>query len=68
MSLMSEYINRRMSAKDLESELLSLIKKYNEQRKTFLLVMVSALGKQIPDIALTQEDFYMIPGKSAIVT
>lgn len=60
MSLMSEYISKRMSAKDLEDELLSLIKKYNDYRKTFLLVMASALGKQIPDIALTQEDYYIV--------
>jgi hypothetical protein len=60
MGLMSDYIARHMSAKDLEDELLALIKKYNEYRKTFLLVMVSALAKPIPDIALNQEDFYMV--------
>ena len=60
MSLTSDYIARRMSAKDLEDELLSLIKRYNDYRKTFLLVLSSAVGKPIPDIALTQEDFYIV--------
>ncbi|MCK5241437.1 ATP-dependent Clp protease proteolytic subunit [bacterium] len=60
MGLMSEYIARRMSAKDLEEELLGLIKQYNDYRGTNLLVMASAVGKPIPDIVLTQEDFYMI--------
>ena len=60
MSMMSEYIAKRMSAKDLEDELLALIKKYNNYRKTSLLVMVSAIGKPIPDVALSQEDFYMV--------
>ena len=60
MGLMSDYIAKRMSAKDLEDELTGLIKRYNEYRKTFLLVMVSSVSKPIPDIALSQEDFYMI--------
>jgi len=60
MGLMNEYISRRLSANELEQELLALIKKYNEKRKTFLLVMVSALNKPIPDIALSQEDYYMV--------
>ena len=60
MSLTSDYIARKMSAKDLEDELLSLIKRYNDYRKTFLLVLSSAVGKPIPDIALTQEDFYIV--------
>lgn len=60
MGLMNEYINKKMSANELEQELLSLIKKYNEKRGTFLLVMASALNKSIPDVALSQEDFYMI--------
>ena len=60
MSLTGDYIARRMSAKDLEDELLSLIKRYNDYRKTFLLVLSSAAGKPIPDIVLTQEDFYIV--------
>lgn len=60
MGLMNDYINRRMSAKDLENELLSLIKQYNDYRGTNLLVLASAVGKPIPDTALTQEDFYIV--------
>lgn len=60
MGLMNEYINAKKSANELEQELLSLIKAYNEKRKTYLLVMVSAINKPIPDIALSQEDFYMV--------
>lgn len=60
MGLMSEYISRKLSAHDLEVELLSLIKRYNEYRKTYLLVMAGAIGKQIPDVALNQEDFYTV--------
>ena len=60
MGLMNEYINKRMSANELEQELLSLIKRYNVERETFLLVMASALSKPIPDIALSQEDYYMV--------
>lgn len=57
---MSEYINRRMSAKDMESELLRLIKLYNKTRDTFLFVYVAAIGKSIPDIVLTMDDYYII--------
>lgn len=60
MGLMNEYINAKKSANELEQELLSLIKAYNEKRKTYLFVMVSAINKPIPDIALSQEDFYMV--------
>ena len=60
MSLMSEYIEKRMSAKDMESELLRLIKLYNKTRDTFLFVYAAAIGKPIPDIALTMDDYYII--------
>jgi len=61
MGLMNDYINRRLSANELEQELLSLIKKYNTKRNTYLLVMCSALSKPaIPDVSLSQEDYYML--------
>ncbi|MGR3177937.1 MAG: SDH family Clp fold serine proteinase [Candidatus Anammoxibacter sp.] len=60
MGLMNEYMGKKMSANQLEQELLSLIKAFNEKRGTFLLVMASAFNKSIPDVALSQEDFYMI--------
>jgi len=57
---MSEYIEKRMSAKDMESELLRLIGLYNKTRDTFLFVYAAAIGKPIPDIALTMDDYYII--------
>jgi hypothetical protein len=60
MGLMSEYISRRLSASDLEAELIRLIKEYNIRRETFAIVYAVAIGKQIPDISLNQEDYYTI--------
>ena len=60
MSLMTEYINKKLGAKDLERELMALISKYNKERGSFLLVFASAIGKSIPDIALSQEDYYIM--------
>jgi len=60
MSLMNEYINRRLSVPELENELLSLISKYNKLRDTYLFVYAAAIGKPIPAIPLEQLDFYVI--------
>lgn len=60
MSFLNEYINKRLSANELEKELLSLIADYNKKRGTFLIVYASGIGKPIPDIALSQEDYYII--------
>lgn len=60
MSLLNEYINKRLSVPDLEAELLGLIGRYNQQRGTFLFVYAAAIGKQIPGVQLEQSDFYTI--------
>src|SRR3989304_3310282 len=60
MGFMSEYIRRKLSVADLEAELLRLISEYNKLRKTFTVVFVAAIGKPIPDIALNQDDYYLI--------
>ncbi len=60
MGLMSEYINRRMSAKEMEEELLRLIGKYNKIRNTYLFVYAGAIGKPIPDIPLSMDDYYIV--------
>jgi len=60
MGLLSEYINRGWSAAQLQEELKSLITKYNIKRSTFLLVFATAIGKNIPDIPLSQDDYYTI--------
>lgn len=60
MSLMGEYISRRLSIPDLETELLKLISEYNKLRGTYLFVYAAAIGKPIPGITLEQADFYVI--------
>lgn len=60
MSLMNEYINKKFSVPELESELLRLISEYNKSRGTYLFVYASAIGKPIPSVALEQTDFYVI--------
>ncbi len=60
MSLMSEYINRRLSGHQLESELLRLISEYNKLRDTYLFVYAAAIGKPIPAVPLEQADFYVV--------
>lgn len=64
--LTSEYITRKLSVTDLESELMKLIKKYNQIRSTltkreiFSLVYIAALNKPIPTIGMDQDDYYII--------
>ncbi len=60
MSLMNEYIGRRLSAPDLESELMKLISEYNKLRGAYLFVYAAAIGKSVPGIPLEQADFYVI--------
>jgi len=62
MGLMGEYINRKMSAEELEIELLRLIGEYNRIRDkdTYLFVYAGAIGKQIPDITISMDDYYII--------
>jgi len=60
MSLLAEYIEKKLTAADLEKELLKLIARYNEIRQTYLLVYASATEKPIPLVSLMQADFYTI--------
>jgi hypothetical protein len=60
MHLIPEYVNRKPTPVDLEKELLDLIKKYNEIRKTYLAVYTSAAGKPIPDNTLNQSDYFLL--------
>lgn len=60
MALLNEYINRRLSSKGLEDELLRLIRAYNIGTKSYLIVYASAIQKSIPDIALSMGDYYII--------
>ena len=38
MGLMSEYIQKRMGAAELEKELLKYISEYNKYKKTYLII------------------------------
>ena len=63
MGLMNEYIKKGqegMSANDLEKELLELIKKYNELTGSFLFVYSGAIGKMIPNVAISMDDYFII--------
>ncbi|MBI5583651.1 MAG: ATP-dependent Clp protease proteolytic subunit [Deltaproteobacteria bacterium] len=59
MSLLNEYIRKRLSGNELEAELLRLITEYNKLRDTYLFVFSAAIGKPIPAISLEQADFYI---------
>jgi len=60
MSLIREYIERKMSTEQYEQELIKLIKSYNQYRKTYLFVYAAGMNKNIPDVALQQDDYYTI--------
>jgi hypothetical protein len=60
MGLMNEYIERKLSVIDLESELMKLISDYNKLRETFAILYVAAMSKPIPDVPLSQDDYYVI--------
>jgi len=60
MSLISEYVEKKLSSTDLVGELLRLIGEYNKKKNTYLVIYAAAIGKQIPAIALEQWDFFAI--------
>jgi hypothetical protein len=63
MSLMSEYIERKLSVLQLHDELRNLIKKYNKIRKTYLFVYAgssSTNGTYIQDSTITMDDYHII--------
>lgn len=62
-SLVNEYINRRMSAMDLQDELQRLILQYNQLRKTYLFIYAVDFDKAAlrgVDISLNMTDFQFI--------
>jgi len=59
-SIMEEYVRRQPDAKWLREELVRLIKDYNSQRDTFLLVYAAAMAKRNQSIGLEQQDYYML--------
>lgn len=62
MSLMSEYINRKMTATQYEEELLKLIGQYNKLQNSFLVVYAGAITKatSIPYVNLDMDDYYIL--------
>jgi len=62
MSLMDEYIKKKLTVSQYEEELLSLISKYNKEKNTFLLVFYTFTEKPLPPklVMLSQEDYYTI--------
>lgn len=62
MSLMDEYIKKKLTVPQYEEELLSLISKYNKEKNTFLLVFYTSTEKPLPPklTMLSQDDYYTI--------
>jgi hypothetical protein len=60
-SLLNEYINRKLSALDLETELLKLVELYNKEKKTYLLIYAVDIEKsRMVDITLSMSDYHVI--------
>ena len=53
---MSEYV--KMDVSELVQHLRELIVRYNRQRDTYLFVYAGAIGKPIPDIPMSKDDYY----------
>lgn len=60
MSLMDEYLSKKMNSIDLENELLKLINQYNQIQNTFMIVYAASLSKPIYDAKLNMEDYYIL--------
>jgi hypothetical protein len=63
-SLLNEYITKRLSAIDLETELVRLVAAYNQKKKTYLLVYASDMEKATMGpgvgLSLTMGDFHVL--------
>ena len=62
-SLLNEYISKRMSASDLEEELTRLIKKYNSEKKSYLVIYAVDIEKnylQGSDLSLNMGDYQIL--------
>ncbi len=64
MGYLSEYLQKinthQWGIIQLKDELKKLIKEYNKVKDTQLLVYTAAVGKNIPGVAIEQNDFYFI--------
>lgn len=62
-SILNDYLGRRLGIVELQDELQTLIKKYNEHSGRFMFIYASDINKGRKgevDISLTQDDFYNI--------
>jgi len=60
MSLITEYLNRKMSAESLWEEMINLIKRYNKHTKSFLFIYSVDVMKPANDVAMNMEDYHKI--------
>ena len=64
MGYLSEYLQKinthQWGIIQLKEELKKLVKEYNKVKETQLLVYTAAIGKNIPGVAIEQNDFYFI--------
>ena len=64
MGYLSEYLQKinthQWGIIQLKEELKKLVKEYNKLKETQLLVYTAAIGKNIPGVAIEQNDFYFI--------
>jgi Serine dehydrogenase proteinase len=60
MGAINDYISKRLKPAELEAELKSLIKEYNELTKNYLFIYCAAVSKEQNDISLQQEDYFII--------
>ncbi len=63
-SLLNEYISKRMSATDLESELMRLVVEYNKKKGSYLFVYASDMNKSgsinPAELSLSMNDYHII--------
>ena len=60
MSLITEYISRKLDISGLEQELITLIKKYNQKTGRYLFLYCGAISKNVPAVTLNMDDYYII--------
>lgn len=60
MGAINNYINKKLSSAELEEELKTLISQYNVLTGRYLFIYSSAMNKGDQDIALCQEDYFII--------
>ncbi len=60
MSLISEYIAKKMGALELENEMMKLLKSYNQKTNNYSFLFLTDTNKQIPESAMNHDDYFII--------